>query len=365
MISAFAPNVFAAKNSIELSNSRIMLAPGQTMTMRLTFSPYGEYEKVTFKSTDADIVTASYVSDLPYQDAATGLAFSMGVFTVTAGTKEGRATITAETPSGAKDSLTVTVRKAGEKVAVKGVEIGMSTMNGYEGETLQLTAYIVPVDATDSEIEWSSDNENVIIPLTDGEFLCVGQGTATVTAASYNGLFASCAVTVKPAAQSPSVIGEQGKTITQAQLKSKADINEGTVKISGYDYVTGKALRSVPDRSIRFLSTLQKNAYLTIDTPDTADFSGIVSLPFTCLPYGKDSVIIKYEQAGSFPFPVKTQVKTDSISGEVKLYSLLATGELKEIETSAQIDANGFLTFKTNRAGSIVVTIQKANIFTV
>ena len=66
------------------------------------------------------------------------------------------------------------------------------------GNTLTLTATILPADATDKSIEWSSDNKSVATVDQNGTVKAVGNGTATITVAANDGsgVKASCVITV-------------------------------------------------------------------------------------------------------------------------------------------------------------------------
>lgn len=66
------------------------------------------------------------------------------------------------------------------------------------GNTLTLTAIILPADATDKSIEWSSDNKSVATVDQNGTVKAVGNGTATITVAANDGsgVKASCVITV-------------------------------------------------------------------------------------------------------------------------------------------------------------------------
>ena len=66
-------------------------------------------------------------------------------------------------------------------------------------EENQLTATILPEDATDKTVSWKTDNAAVATVSEDGLVTAVGQGTATITcrANDSSGVYATCEVTVK------------------------------------------------------------------------------------------------------------------------------------------------------------------------
>lgn len=82
-------------------------------------------------------------------------------------------------------------------VAVTQVNISAQTLTLTVDETETLTAQVLPENATDKSITWSSDNENVAT-VENGLVTAVGAGSATITATASNNVSASCAVTVNP-----------------------------------------------------------------------------------------------------------------------------------------------------------------------
>jgi len=66
------------------------------------------------------------------------------------------------------------------------------------GETLQLTATIIPADATNQTLKWTSSEETVATVTEDGLVTAVGVGEVTITAETQDGsgLSASCVIDV-------------------------------------------------------------------------------------------------------------------------------------------------------------------------
>lgn len=63
------------------------------------------------------------------------------------------------------------------------------------GKTIQLTAEVLPSNATDKTVHWSSSNPSVAIVSNSGLITAVAEGQSTITA-SAGGESASCQVTV-------------------------------------------------------------------------------------------------------------------------------------------------------------------------
>ncbi len=82
-------------------------------------------------------------------------------------------------------------------VAATSIVMDREAAEMVEGETLTLTATVLPEDTTDKSVAWASDNEGVAT-VADGVVTAVAAGTATITATTADGsnLSAICMVTV-------------------------------------------------------------------------------------------------------------------------------------------------------------------------
>ncbi len=71
------------------------------------------------------------------------------------------------------------------------------TFNTIGGNTLTLKATVLPADATDKSVEWSSDKEDVAAVDVNGRVTAKGNGTATITVTTKDqGKSATCVITV-------------------------------------------------------------------------------------------------------------------------------------------------------------------------
>lgn len=89
------------------------------------------------------------------------------------------------------------VEMAPPTILATSVALNQTEAEMTEGETLTLTATVLPDDATDKTVTWASSDENVAT-VVDGVVTAVAEGTATITATTADGsnLSASCALTV-------------------------------------------------------------------------------------------------------------------------------------------------------------------------
>ena len=113
---------------------------------------------------------------------------------------DGSATITAEAAdgSGAKKSFTLTVIK--NTVPVKSIKITNAPQSLKEGEAVQLSCEVLPEDATNKDLAWSSSNNKVVaVTGQSGEItaLLAGETVITVEARDGSGIRDQFTLTVK------------------------------------------------------------------------------------------------------------------------------------------------------------------------
>ena len=77
------------------------------------------------------------------------------------------------------------------------VSLNSTTLSMNVGDTKMLAATITPNDAQNKDITWTSSDIS-IATVSNGTVMAISPGTVTITAKTYNGKTAKCAVTVKP-----------------------------------------------------------------------------------------------------------------------------------------------------------------------
>jgi len=113
----------------------------------------------------------------------------------------GRATITVTTQDGGKtEACEVTVNQ--RQVGVSSITLDHTEKTLQAGEILSLTATVLPEDATNSSLQWTSNNPEVAT-VVDGLVTAVRHGVAIITASSTDGSnrSAACRITVPRAEQ--------------------------------------------------------------------------------------------------------------------------------------------------------------------
>lgn len=163
--------------SVSLSETSVSVKQGQTVSVSATVLPADAQNKnVTWSSSDTSVATVSN-----------------GVIT---GKKAGSsATITATTEDlGLTASCVVTVT---EPVHATSVSLNENKHTVSEGSSFTLTPTVLPSDAYDKSVTWTSSNTSVAT-VSNGTVKGVKAGTSTITAKTVDGgLTASCVVTVE------------------------------------------------------------------------------------------------------------------------------------------------------------------------
>ncbi|MBQ4530018.1 MAG: N-acetylmuramoyl-L-alanine amidase [Lachnospiraceae bacterium] len=91
------------------------------------------------------------------------------------------------------------VKSASKRVsftAVSSIVLNKTEENIKADQTFQLTASVLPANATDTTITWKTSNKTVATVTSDGIVTGKKNGTCTITATASNGMTATCKVTV-------------------------------------------------------------------------------------------------------------------------------------------------------------------------
>ncbi len=170
--------VIVAVEGITLNKTELTLKESETFTLVATITPEDATDKtVTWKSSDRAVATVSENGEVT-------------------GVRAGNAIIYASSSNGLTAECAVTVTPG--EIAVTSIALSNTELLMREGHTAELLAIILPSDATDKSVTWSSDDEAIATVDQAGIVTAIKQGVTTVTATSANGLSAHCVVTVVP-----------------------------------------------------------------------------------------------------------------------------------------------------------------------
>ena len=88
-----------------------------------------------------------------------------------------------------------------EAVVPASITLEPTTLSLTVGQKYTLIATILPENATDKTVTWTSDAPSIVDVAADGTVTAKAVGTVTVTARAANGLAVTCIVTVTVASE--------------------------------------------------------------------------------------------------------------------------------------------------------------------
>ena len=205
--------------SVTLSPSTVTLSPTKTQSLTTTLNP-----------TNASVTSISWSSD----NNSVATVDGNGVVTaLTPGTVN--VTLTVNTP-GASKSASVLVSV--QAILVSSITLDQTTLSlTTASNPVSLAATILPVDATNPSVVWTSDNSAVVTVSQAGVVSVAGIGSATVTCTSKDasGKSASCIVTVTNVPptgmilDSSSVALHVGETLTMVASVLPSNAPQGVI----------------------------------------------------------------------------------------------------------------------------------------
>ncbi len=185
--------------SITLNQTTASLKVGDTVTLTATVLPEDATDKtVTWTSSNEAVAKVDVNGKV--------MAMALGNATITAKCGEVSATCAVTVVATPAESITLSQTTASLKV----------------GETVTLTATILPEDATDKTVTWSSSNEAVATVDSNGKVIAVALGNANITAKCGDAT-ATCAVTV---------IATPAESITLNQTTASLKVGETVALIA-------------------------------------------------------------------------------------------------------------------------------------
>ena len=300
--------VIAHAKSVSLNKASLRLEKGASETLQATVLPENTTNKsIIWSSSNTSIAT---VSD-------NGKVIAVG---------PGNATILAKTVDGGKQAeCSVTVI-----VSVASLSINPSSLQMKAGETGTLSLTILPQDATEREITWSSSSPSAAT-VSNGVVKALKSGSTRITAKASNGVSAICDVTV--------IVPVTGITLSPQTLVLE-------------QYTTGKIIATISpsgatDKSVTWKSSNTSVATVSDGnvqalTPGTAEITATTvdgGYSATC------SVTVEKE---------KTKVTSLSFGGTA-LY--VGPGESYSLKVNVSPDdAVGNYTWKSSNSGSVSVS---------
>ena len=201
--------------SVELNKTEAELVVGETLRLEATVLPEeASGLTVTWSSSASEIVSVD--------DEGNVTALS-----------EGKATITAEA-GGVTATCDVTVSSA--SIPVESVTVSEESIEIKIGETFTLTATVLPENAEDKTVTWSSSDNAIATVSDDGVVTGVAVGSATIVAAAGQRT-AVCSVKVSGADSGDDPIADIKTDWTVGELFDVPQYGKGVVFQVGEDFI--------------------------------------------------------------------------------------------------------------------------------
>lgn len=168
LVSCETKNAIVNVQSVSLSETEVDIFVGQTHALNAVIAPVN--------ATDASV---SWVSSNP--DVAT--VDKSGVVT---GVTEGDAIIKVTTTDGSKEAVCL-VEVAEIEKSVEGVSIDIEEAVMHEDESLKLIATVLPEDASNKNVKWSSSDNEVAVVDNNGLVIARKPGEVTISVTTEDG----------------------------------------------------------------------------------------------------------------------------------------------------------------------------------
>lgn len=161
---------------MQLDRTSIYMELGTTDKILTTLTPENATDTLTYTSSSSGVVSVD----------------AEGVLTAKA---VGSAQITVTTTGGLTRYCSVVVSE--KRIPAEDLQLSDSEVSLYPDETKLLTAEVVPSNATNSNVTWSSENEEIAAVNQAGLITAKAPGQTVITASLSNGLSRKCTVKVK------------------------------------------------------------------------------------------------------------------------------------------------------------------------
>lgn len=230
--------------SVSVTPSAKTIVVGETATLQASVNPVGVNQAVSWSSSDASVASVD-----PSSGLITGI--SAGTCTITA-------TSTGDTSK--SDSCALTVNN----VPITGVTLEDKAI--VVGQTVTLTASVLPANATNKAVTWSSSNPSVAsVNASTGELTGVAMGSCTVTATSVEtpSVSGTCTIAVNDPAGDVMIWSNLSTNTTSLDQKTLEIIASGTpsatqICFNNGDYIEAKITKkevASSDRDIIYVGS--------------------------------------------------------------------------------------------------------------
>lgn len=310
---------------VELDEEQIELTVGETFPLTAKIYPEDATDK-TLRWTSEEPSVATVADGIVTAEAA------------------GTAVIKAAAANGLTASCTVNVSE--RTIPVQKITLDRDTLGLTIGEKGTITATVLPADATDKTVNWSSD-DNTVATVDKGVVTAVSVGTAEITAMTPNGHEAHCTVTVskKPVSVTSITLDptkltlEPGQTETITATVSPADATDPSIKWTSSNEsiatVDGKGLVTALKKGSTTIKAVTSNwiaavCAVTVYSEDADDDGGLSVTKVPSL-QGREDFIMGMD-ASAVPSLEKAGVTYRNFEGKTEdVFKILADNGVTDI----------------------------------
>ncbi len=197
-------------NLIELSETQIVLNVGDTFILTATVYPENALDKsISWSSENEDIAFVSNNGKV--------VAMGIGVTNVVASSNDG-------------SGVTAVCRVQVDPIWVTEIILSEKSLTMKKGEVFTLNVTVLPEDATDKSIKWTSDNEDVALVNSNGKVVALSSGIAlvTVSATDGSGVYDSTTIVVEEESAITEVQSDESDPIVYGLMGNrKTKMTEG------------------------------------------------------------------------------------------------------------------------------------------
>lgn len=255
-------------------------------------------------------------------------------------------------------------------VNVTSITLNRKKLEIKDGVSKTLKATILPSNATDKTVEWSSSEPSVASVSTKGVVKGIAAGTTTITAASADGeISAACEVTVTcdhkykttitratPKKEGKKVVKCskcKDRTTTKIYAASNVNLSKATYSRNGKAHKPsvsvknskGKALKAGRDYTITYPGSTENVGKYTVTVKFKGNYTGTVKKTFTVVPKSTSITKLQPRKRG---FTVTWKKQKDQSTGYEVAYSTNSKFS-KGSTTTAVISKNTRLSRKVSK----------------
>ena len=206
--------------NIVLPSTNITLSKGETYELNPTIIPSNATNQQIIWSTSNDAIASVITTTIQPSPMNLGIETSSFILyhpTIKAVGK-GTATITGVAADGS--GVTVQCKVTVQEIPVTKITLSSSSVSIVQGSTYHLTPTIIPDNASNQEVSWSSSNTTVAKVNSSGVVTAIKEGNAiiTCTAKDGSGVKATCQVTVNPILVSSITLNYSSCTIDDTNM---------------------------------------------------------------------------------------------------------------------------------------------------